>query len=149
MREAQINVPKETVISYHLYFFVSDTINIERRDTMSVSIKRIYEDASDQDGFRVLVDRVWPRGISKEKAKLDEWLKEIGPSTELRKWFNHEDDKFDEFEKKYQKELQSGKQKEALKKLQSFIKDHKHITLLYGAKNETHNQAVVLNNILK
>lgn len=116
---------------------------------MSVSIKRIYEDASDQDGFRVLVDRVWPRGISKEKAKLDEWLKEIGPSTELRKWFNHEDDKFEEFEKKYNEELQSGKQKEAFEKLQSCTKNHKHITLLYGAKNETHNQAVVLKNILK
>lgn len=70
---------------------------------MDIQIKRIYEDASKNDGKRILVDRVWPRGITKEKAKLDEWFKDIAPSADLSKWFNHEDDKFSEFSKKYHK----------------------------------------------
>ena len=111
-----------------------------------IEIKRIYEDASKDDGYRILVDRIWPRGVSKEDAKLDDWDKEIAPTSELRKWFNHEDDKFDEFSKKYQKELK-GKE-ENLKKIHDKAKSHK-VTLLYGAKNEKHNQAVVLQKVLK
>lgn len=76
----------------------------------SVQIKRIYEEASPEDGFRMLVDRIWPRGISKERAKLDEWNKEIAPSTELRKWFNHKKKKFEEFKLLYSKELESKKE---------------------------------------
>lgn len=116
---------------------------------MGVKIKRIYEDASKDDGLRILVDRVWPRGVSKEKAKLDEWFKEVAPSNDLRKWFNHEDDKFDSFSDKYHQELQSGDQKAAYDELKSLQKKHKTITLLYGAKNEKHNQAVVLKNMLE
>lgn len=117
---------------------------------MSVKLKRIYEDASDDDGFRVLVDRVWPRGISKEKAKLDEWLKEIGPSTDLRKWFNHDPDKYDEFKKKYIEELKDGDQKKDLDQLKDIVHDksNKTVTLLYAAKDEEHNQAQVLKEIL-
>ncbi|MCB0453355.1 MAG: DUF488 family protein, partial [Aequorivita sp.] len=74
---------------------------------IDIKIKRIYEDASKNDGFRILVDRIWPRGVSKKDAKLDEWMKEIAPSTELRKWFDHKEDRFAEFEKKYYKELEN------------------------------------------
>lgn len=112
----------------------------------SITIKRIYEDPSKDDGYRILVDRIWPRGVSKEDAKLDDWDQEIAPTAELRKWFNHEDDKFEEFSKKYQKELKD--KKENLTKIHDKAKGHK-VTLLYGAKNEKHNQAVVLQKVLK
>ena len=73
-------------------------------------IKRIYDDHSEDDGYRVLLDRLWPRGVSKEQAQLDEWCKEIAPSTELRKWFDHDPDKFDEFGKRYKKEIANRKE---------------------------------------
>lgn len=116
---------------------------------MTIYVKRIYEKAAKDDGIRILVDRLWPRGVSKENAKLDEWLKEIGPSTELRKWFNHESDKFAEFKKRYKNELKSGDQQKAFEKLTKIVEDHdQQITLLFGAKNEKENQAVVLKEIL-
>lgn len=95
--------------------------------------KRIYEEASKNDGYRVLVDRIWPRGVSKEKANLDEWLKEIAPSTELRKWFDHKKERFDEFSKIYFRELEN--QPELVEKLQK-IASKNPITLLYGAKDQ-------------
>lgn len=116
---------------------------------MPIQIKRIYDDATSNDELRVLVDRVWPRGISKEKAQLDEWMKEIGPSSELRKWFGHDPEKYSEFKERYKKELESGKQQEELYKLKELTKEHdKNILLLYGAKDERHNQAQVLKEIL-
>ncbi|HLR08469.1 MAG TPA: DUF488 domain-containing protein [Bacillota bacterium] len=116
---------------------------------MLVNIKRIYEMPASEDGVRILVDRVWPRGISKEKAALDYWLKEVAPSSELRKWFAHDPEKFEAFKEKYKAELTSGKQQQALEKLQAIIKKaNKRVTLLYGAKDQTHNQAVVLKEIL-
>lgn len=111
-----------------------------------IQIKRIYEDASKNDGFRVLVDRVWPRGVSKEDAKLDEWMKEIAPSTELRKWFNHKEERFNEFSKKYKKELE--KHSDLVEELLNKAKK-KCLTLVYGAKEENHNQAVVLKKHLE
>ncbi|MCB0454374.1 MAG: DUF488 domain-containing protein [Aequorivita sp.] len=113
---------------------------------IDIKIKRIYEDASKNDGFRILVDRIWPRGVSKKDAKLDEWMKEIAPSTELRKWFDHKEDRFAEFEKKYYKELENCPEliEELLKKAQE-----KRLTLLYGAKDETHNQAAVLKDFIE
>ncbi|ARK22920.1 MULTISPECIES: DUF488 domain-containing protein [Sporosarcina] len=117
---------------------------------MPVQIKRVYEEAKKADGLRVLVDRVWPRGMSKEDAHVDEWLKEIGPSKELRQWFDHDPDKFDEFKKKYKEELKnSEEQKEELEKLKDWTKEHeKNMTLVFGAKDEKNNQAVVLKEIL-
>ncbi|WP_106495967.1 DUF488 domain-containing protein [Lentibacillus sp. Marseille-P4043] len=116
---------------------------------MPVNIKRIYEDVSSDDGLRVLVDRVWPRGMSKDKAKLDHWMKEIGPSTELRKWFGHDPDKYDAFKKKYKDELASGDQQIELGKLKEITKEHdKNLTLLFSAKDEKYNQAQVLKEIL-
>lgn len=109
-------------------------------------IKRIYEKPSSEDGYRVLVDRLWPRGVSKEAARLDEWMKGIAPSPELRKWFDHEPGKFDDFKKRYETEL-SGK-KELIDKLMNKAEDHP-VTLLYAAKDETHNHAIVLKDFLE
>ncbi|WP_188454664.1 DUF488 domain-containing protein [Virgibacillus oceani] len=116
---------------------------------MPIKLKRIYDNYSEDDGVRVLVDRVWPRGISKDSAKLDNWMKEIGPTTELRKWFSHDPDKYEAFKQKYKKELESGDQQAELEKLKEITKDHhKDVTLLYAAKDKEHNQAQVLKEIL-
>ncbi|TDM41334.1 DUF488 family protein [Macrococcoides canis] len=105
-------------------------------------LARIYDEDIPK-GKRVLVDRVWPRGISKEDADLDEWLKDIAPSSNLRKWFDHDPDKFSDFKKKYKDEL---KDNDAVKEL----KDIKGtIVLLYGAKDEKHNHAVVLKEFME
>lgn len=112
----------------------------------SITIKRVYDDKSEDDGYRVFIDRLWPRGVSKEDAHFDEWLKELAPTTELRKWFNHNPDKFDEFKKRYKKELEDYK--EELDKLRKRAKSEK-ITLLFAAKNEEMNNAVVLKEVLQ
>ena len=111
-----------------------------------VRLKRIYEEPEKSDSFRILVDRLWPRGVSKNKAHIDLWLKEIGPSNELRKWFNHDQVKWSEFKKKYKKELK--RKRELLNTIKVLYKKHKNITLLYGAKDENHNQAIVIKEIL-
>lgn len=104
-------------------------------------IKRVYEEALPTDGYRILVDRLWPRGISKENAKIDEWNKEVAPSTELRKWFNHDPDKWYEFSEKYFTELQTNNIAE------TFWNTHEKqekITLTYAAKDEKHCHPLVL-----
>jgi uncharacterized protein YeaO (DUF488 family) len=106
-----------------------------------IIIKRVYEDKSEDDGYRVLVDRLWPRGLSKEKAAVNSWMKDIGPSDELRKWFNHDPAKWTEFKKRYRRELES--KKAMLDELKRLSNEHDRLTLLYGAKDEQHNQAVV------
>lgn len=111
-----------------------------------VQIKRVYEEANSADGYRVLVDRLWPRGVSKEKAKLDLWLKEVGPSDELRTWFGHDPAKYAEFKKRYEKELASN---QAFTELQRVVHEHTHVTLLYSAHDEAHNQATVLLRLLQ
>lgn len=111
-----------------------------------IKIKRIYEEPDSSDGFRVLVDRLWPRGVAKEKADLDLWLKELGPTSDLRKWFGHKPEKFNEFRKKYLVELANNP---ASRELKDLAKKHKTITLLYSAKDEEHNQAVVLRDFLE
>jgi len=116
---------------------------------MSIQLKRIYESANKNDGIRVLVDRIWPRGVSKDKAKLDYWLKGIGPSTKLRKDFNHDPEKFADFKEKYKQELKNGEQKEQLNQLKDIVKSNSKVTLLYGAKDEQHNQAVILKELLE
>ena len=108
---------------------------------MGLKIKRIYEPAEKEDGFRILVDRLWPRGLNKEKAAVDLWLKDIAPSTELRKWFAHDPEKWKEFQKKYLKELKENK--EAVDTLKAYLKKG-NVTLLYAAKDEAHNEAQVL-----
>ena len=111
-----------------------------------INIKRAYQPSEKSDGFRILVDRLWPRCIKKTDAHFDVWLKEIGPSTELRKWFNHEPDKWEEFYKKYMIELRNSP---ALEELSEHLKKHKTVTLVYAAKDELHNQAIVLKEFLE
>ena len=106
------------------------------------SIKRVYETPSKEDGYRILIDRLWPRGLTKEKAQVDLWLKDISPSAELRKWFNHEPEKWTEFRKLYKAEI--SKNKIATQILNDEFKKHQKVTLVYGAKDEEHNDAVVL-----
>ena len=112
----------------------------------SINIKRVYDDKSQDDGYRVFIDRLWPRGVKKEDAHFDEWLKDLAPSTELRKWFDHDPDRFDEFRKRYKKELQEHK--DDLDKLRKRAKAEK-ITLLYAAKDEEMNNAIVVKEILE
>lgn len=112
---------------------------------MSVSLKRAYESAAKTDGVRVLVDRLWPRGIKKSEADIDHWMKDVAPSTELRKWFGHEPEKWAEFQKKYRAEL---KKNSALSEIIALSRQG-HITLIYAAKDELHNQAVVLKEVIE
>lgn len=112
----------------------------------SIKLKRVYDGVDSEDGYRVLVDRIWPRGVKKEAAALDRWEKEIAPSTELRKWFGHEPERFREFKKKYKEELKAHI--EDLQQLKS-ISEERDLTLLYGAKDKEHNQAIVLLEVLK
>jgi uncharacterized protein YeaO (DUF488 family) len=109
------------------------------------TVKRIYERPIQKDGFRVLVERLWPRGMTKDDAALDLWMKEIAPSTELRKWFDHDPAKWKEFQRRYGKEL--GQKSDLLKQLKGFEKKGA-VTLLYGAKDEEHNSALVLKSFL-
>ncbi|MBV7389941.1 MULTISPECIES: DUF488 domain-containing protein [Enterococcus] len=114
-----------------------------------IKIKRIYQEAEKNDGYRVLVDRIWPRGISKERAQLDLWLKQVAPSTELRKWFNHDETKFSEFKTRYLAELAEGEAASALMQLKEIVATQDTVTLLYGAKDQVDNQAVVLKEVLE
>ena len=107
---------------------------------MSIHLKRVYESPAPTDGQRILVDRIWPRGISKEQAKLNLWLKEVAPSTALRKWFGHDPEKWEEFRAKYRAELESNPAVETLKEL---IRQSE-VTLVYAAKDDKHNHAIVL-----
>jgi len=108
-------------------------------------VKRIYEPRAASDGYCVLVDRVWPRGMTKANAAIDLWLKEAGPSAALRKWFAHDPAKWDEFKHRYAEEIESA---EAFKTLQDLGRDHAVVTLLYSARDETRNQAVALREFL-
>ena len=109
-------------------------------------VKRVYEEPSPKDGFRVLVERLWPRGISKERAALDLWLKDIAPSTELRKWFDHDPEKWKEFSGRYAKELKA--QPDLVRQLRQDAKT-KTVTLIYGSHDEEHNGALVLKKYLE
>ena len=111
-----------------------------------IQLKRVYEKPSRRDGVRILVDRLWPRGLTKECAALDLWLKDVAPSTELRKWFGHDPAKWKEFQVRYRKELRE--KKDALKLLKEKSKEHT-VTMVYGARDEEHNEALVLKNILE
>jgi uncharacterized protein YeaO (DUF488 family) len=112
---------------------------------VNIHIKRVYEPRNEQDGKRVLVDRLWPRGLTKEKAAVDLWLKDIAPSTELRKWFGHDPARWIEFQKRYRDELKENTASVSLLKREAASGP---VTLLFGAKDEEHNEAVVLRSIL-
>lgn len=112
---------------------------------MWIQVKRVYEPTAKSDGYRVLVDRLWPRGISKEAAKLDLWLPDLGPSTALRKWFGHDPARWEEFQRRYHAEL---KEKKTLLATITEQAKARPVTLLYSAKDAQHNQAVALQNFL-
>lgn len=112
-----------------------------------IKLKRVYDPPSEDDGHRILVDRIWPRGMTKEKARVDLWLKELGPSDELRKWFGHDPARWEEFRRKYETELKS--KTELLQKIRDAEKQNVTVTLVYSAKDEEHNQAVVIQGFLK
>lgn len=114
-----------------------------------IKTKRIYEEYSDADGFRILVDRLWPRGISKEKAKIDIWYKDIAPSNDLRKWFNHDIEKYEEFKEKYFEELKGNPALPDFLDLVSEKSKSSDVTLIFSAKDEKHNNAVVLKEFLE
>ncbi len=111
---------------------------------MSVTLKRAYDPPAGTDGERILVDRLWPRGLTKGDARIDRWLKDVAPSAELRRWFGHDPDKWPEFERRYRAEL---KDNPALSELRALVRQ-RDVTLVYGAKDQSHNQAVVLKHIL-
>ena len=112
---------------------------------MNIRIKRAYERPDKEDGTRILVDRLWPRGLTKDKAKIDLWLKEVAPSTELRKWFAHDPAKWAEFQTRYRKELRKNKEQLSLLKHEAA---RGTVTLIYGARDQQHNEAAVLQKLL-
>lgn len=113
---------------------------------MEIKLKRAYNDPAKTDGYRVLVDRLWPRGVKKEALQLDEWDKDVSPSTDLRRWFGHDPDKFREFTSRYRDEL---KESGAAQALLERIGKRKQVTLVYGARDTEHNEAVVLKDYLE
>jgi uncharacterized protein YeaO (DUF488 family) len=113
---------------------------------MRLKIKRVYEHPDAQDGTRILVDRLWPRGLTKAKASVDVWMKDVAPSTTLRKWFGHDPDKWAEFKTRYRAELRANKEQVARLKTEM---GKRRVTLVYGAKDEEHNEALVLQKYLK
>ncbi len=113
-----------------------------------VRVKRIYEPASAEDGYRVLVDRLWPRGVRKAEAHVDAWLKQLAPSTELRRWFGHDPARWDEFRERYRRELETPEARQALEDLARRAAAGT-VTLLYSARDTEHNQAVALEEVLR
>ncbi len=112
-----------------------------------IKIKRVYEQPSKGDGYRILIDQLWPRGLTKEKAAIDCWLKEIAPSTTLRQWFAHDPAKWNEFRKKYLLELKA--KKPLVDEIGWIVREKKTVTLVFAAKDEEHNNAVVLEKLLQ
>lgn len=114
--------------------------------TIDLRVKRAYEPAAPADGHRVLVDRVWPRGVSRERARIDEWARELAPSGELRRWFGHDPERFDEFRTRYRRQLST--QERELERLRARAASGR-VTLVYGARDERRNNAVVLAELLR
>jgi uncharacterized protein YeaO (DUF488 family) len=113
-----------------------------------IRTKRAYEDPAPGDGRRVLVDRLWPRGVSKDEAALDDWFKELAPSDELREWFGHDADKWGKFRQRYRAELQAEEKQELLRDLAASARQG-GVTLVYGARDEEHNNAAALRDFLQ
>jgi len=114
---------------------------------MSIRLKRVYDPAAESDGYRILVDRVWPRGLTEETARVDLWLRRIAPTTELRKWYSHDVEKWTDFQRRYEEEL--ARHGELLDLIGDIERHRKTVTLLFGAKDEDHNEANVLVDVLK
>lgn len=115
------------------------------RRAVGIGLKRAYEPPAPEDGARILIDRLWPRGIKKEDAAIDRWLKELAPSTELRRWFGHRVERWPEFRRRYRGELEQHR--DLVDELRALAR-RQWVTLVYGAKDEAHNDAVVLGELL-
>ena len=111
-----------------------------------VDIKRVYEQAADEDGVRILVDRLWPRGVSKERAALSGWLKDVAPSPDLRHWWHHDPDRFEDFARRYRTELDDNP---ALEDLLGIVREHDRTTLVYAAKDPAVNHALILRDYIR
>ena len=111
-----------------------------------VDIKRVYEQATDEDGVRILVDRLWPRGVSKERAALSGWLKDVAPSPDLRRWWHHDPERFEDFARRYRTELDENP---ALEDLLSIVREHDRTTLVYAAKDPAVNHALILRDYIR
>ncbi len=111
-----------------------------------VDIKRVYEQAADEDGVRILVDRLWPRGVSKERAALSGWLKDVAPSPDLRRWWHHDPDRFEDFARRYRTELDDNP---ALEDLLGIVREHDRTTLVYAAKDPAVNHALILRDYIR
>lgn len=111
------------------------------KNSVHIQMKRVYEDAAPEDGFRILTERLWPRGVTKERANLDLWMKGVAPSDKLRKWFGHDPDKWEEFREQYRRELFGS---EHVSELLNLVQKHEQVTLVYASKDEKHNSTVVL-----
>lgn len=125
----------------------SEGENFMSRETVTIALKRVYDETAPDDGTRVLVERLWPRGISKERAQIDLWLKNVAPSHELRAWFGHDPEKFAEFRRRYETELASGAAQEALTTLRKLAQQGS-LTLVFAARDTEHTNAVVLRDLL-
>jgi uncharacterized protein YeaO (DUF488 family) len=128
------------------WFRLTERANRERESSVAICVKSIYTKPEQSDGLRILVDRLWPRGMSKERLQLDTWLKELAPSHELRRWFGHDPEKWEEFRRRYCLELaaQATPVEELLAKIQ-----HGRVTLLFAASDQQHNNAVALRDFLE
>ena len=124
----------------------AEAIDVEREAAMPIRLKRIYEPKQDDDGFRILVDKLWPRGVDKQEAGIDLWLKDVAPSPELRRWFDHDPNKWAEFQRRYSEELQRNEP--AVAALRERVKAEGKVTFLYAAKDTEHNHAIVLRDVL-
>lgn len=111
-----------------------------------IKSKRVYEEPSEDDGYRILTERLWPRGVSKERAALDQWMKSIAPSQKLRKWFSHDPDKWEEFKDRYRKELFGS---DAVNEMVEIINNHDTVTMVYASKDEEHNSTVLLKEFIE
>lgn len=112
----------------------------------NIKMKRVYEDPSPDDGYRILTERLWPRGVSKERANLDQWMKGVSPSHDLRKWFDHDHSKWEEFKDRYRKELFGS---EAIQELIEIIKTEETVTFVFASKDEEYNSTVVLKEFIE
>lgn len=114
-----------------------------------INLKRIYDNPEENDGYRILVDGLWPRGVSKDEANLDLWMKDIAPTDTLRKWFGHKEERWGAFKTRYKRQLNTDKRGKLVEKIKNFEKEKGTVTLLYSAKDEKRNNAVVLKEYLE
>jgi uncharacterized protein YeaO (DUF488 family) len=117
------------------------------RDRMTIRLKRVYEPPTGDDGYRILVERLWPRGMSKERAKIDLWMKEAGASPELRTWYGHDPEKWEEFRRRYFTEIRQ--RPEVLRRIQETVREKGTVTFVFAAHDERHNNAVALKEFLE